>query len=215
MPFHVLPRLRLTPTGPHSLQAKRWRPVHLTQGSLDGACGPYSVVMVLLILGLLRHDEATSYGNWFDPASHKGKFWRLLEKGPALLRDGTDLSELQKLLRRSFGPILSTAECTDSAAGLIDFTLQHLHNGQPVILGIRYSGGAHWLVIIGYETDADGQATKLLALDSASPSPQLCSWNAYLDLHARVKSRYPLNWVCANASTSVRLEDALALGSTA
>jgi hypothetical protein len=95
--FHTITQIRLTSPGPESLQARRWHLIHLTQGSLDGACGPYSVVIVLLILGLLRHDDAASYGNWIDPASHKGKFWRLLEKGPAVLRDGTDLSELQKL----------------------------------------------------------------------------------------------------------------------
>jgi hypothetical protein len=34
--------------------------IHLMQGSLDGACGPYSLMMALLICGVVDRNQAAS-----------------------------------------------------------------------------------------------------------------------------------------------------------
>lgn len=211
MPFHVISPIKLLSSGPHSWQVRRWRPIHLSQGCLDGACGPYSVVMTLLILGLLRWDEATSYGFWFDPDQAKGKFWSRLARQPGLLRDGSDLKELEKLLRSSFGPLLATSELAPSEE-LIPFTVANLRQQCPVIIGVRYSGGAHWLVIVGYEEDEQGNVTKLLALDSSSTKPQLTAGNAFIDIAAPAKGKqYKFTWANAAGEFPVKLEDSLTI----
>jgi hypothetical protein len=181
---------------------------------MDGACGPYSVMMALLILGCMRWDEVTSFGFWFDPTHSKGKLWSMLEKHPGLLRDGTDLKALRKLLQKSFGDTLTTAEMVGTPAALIEFVIDRLQNDQPVIVGVRYSkDGGHWLVVIGYEEDPQGNITKLLALDSSANAPQLCAWNAYIDLTNPARGKqYKYNWVNTTTTTAIKFDDALAIG---
>ena len=214
MPIHLLPQIRLTANGPVTKQARHWRSVHLTQGNLDGACGPYSVMMALLLLGQLRFDEVTSYGFLFDRTQSKGKLWHMLEKGPGLLRDGTDLRDLHRLLQRSFGQELCSYPVAGTPEALVQFTVEHLREGRPVLLGLRYAGqGGHWLVIIGCEENEQGHINKLLVLDSSSTAPSLCAWNAFVDVEAPAKyKRYRYQWVNASCTTAVTLEDALAIG---
>lgn len=216
MTIHLLPQIRLAVSGPETWQARRWRPVHLTQGHLDGACGPYSVIMALLLLGHLRFDEVTSYGFLFDRTQSKGKLWYMLEKGSGLLRDGTNLHDLHHLLQRSFGQELFSCPITDTPEAIINFTVEHLREGHPILLGLRYAGqGGHWLVVIGYEKNEQGQINKLLVLDSSSTAPSLCAWNAFVDVEVPAKyKRYRYQWVNASGVTAVTLEDALAIGTT-
>lgn len=213
MAFHTIKQLQLQGIGPVSLQAKKWRSVHLTQGSVDGACGPYSVMMALLILGCIRWDEVTSFDFWFDPAHGKGKLWSMLEKRSGFLRDGTDLKDLQTLLHKSFGEVLTTTAKDGATAGFLEFVIESLQNHRPVIVGVSYSKSAgHWLVIIGYEEDAQGNVTKLLALDSSADAPQLCVWNAYIEVANPARGRqYRYSWVKASDITAVKFDDALAI----
>lgn len=214
MPIHLLPQIRFSADGPETWQGRKWRSVHLAQGSLDGACGPYSVIMALLLLGKQRFDEVTSYGFLFDRTQSKGKLWHMLEQGSAFLRDGTDLNDLHRLLQRSFGQELYSHPVVDTPEALIHFTVEHLREGRPVLLGLRYTGrGGHWLVIVGHEENEPGRVSKLLALDSSANAPSLCAWNAFVDVETPAKhKRYRYQWVNASGSTAVALEDALAIG---
>ena len=169
--------------------------------------------MTLLLLGLLRFDEVTSYGFLFDRTQSKGKLWHMLEKAPGLLRDGTDLRDLHRLLLRSFGNELYSQPIIDTPEGIIASVIEQLRANRPVLLGLRYAGqGGHWLVIIGYEENEHGLVNKLLALDSSATAPNLCAWNAFLDVEAPTKHKhYRYNWVNASGATPVTVEDALAI----
>ena len=216
MPIHLLPQIRFTAGRPETWQARKWRLVHLAQGNLDGACGPYSVMMALLLLGKLSFDEVTSCGFLFDRTQSKGKLWHMLEKGPGLLRNGTDRHDLHQILQHSFGQELRSFPIVDTPEELIHLTVMHLREGRPVLLGLRYAGqGGHWLVIVGYEENELGHVSKLLALDSSSTAPSLCAWNAFVDVEVPAKhKRYRYQWVNTSCSApiAVTLEDALAIG---
>jgi hypothetical protein len=170
-------------------------------------------MMALLTLGLMRFEEVTSYGFLFDPTQNKGKLWRMLEKSPGLLRDGTDLRDLHKYLRNSYGNELASSEVTGSSEEVIGFAIDHLRQHKPVIVGVRYAAGGHWLVVIGYEEDAQGNVIKLLALDSSGAAAPFCVWNAFLDIEHHAKGKqYRYTWANAIGPVLVKLEDALAIG---
>lgn len=54
-PIHATHNGPMAP-GPSGLSQE----IHLLQGSLDGACGPYSLIMSLLICGVIERDTAIS-----------------------------------------------------------------------------------------------------------------------------------------------------------
>ena len=68
--------------------------VHLVQGSLDGACGPYCVMMSLLITGLIDRREAT-LAHPLDGRTSLGKLFRLYTEYEPFFRNGTGLDELK------------------------------------------------------------------------------------------------------------------------
>ncbi|WP_215137722.1 hypothetical protein [Hymenobacter sp. ISL-91] len=98
----------LTTAGAVSVQNNILQAVHLRQGSADGACGAYSVMMTLLILGQLEYDAITAL-NPVDRRKRAGRFQTGLEKFPGLLQQGMDIGEMSKLLH-SFNRVLATIE---------------------------------------------------------------------------------------------------------
>ena len=75
--IYTINLLDTTECGPESEFEGFMQKVFLQQGSIDGACGPYSIFMGLLSLGLISYDKITSrtvkgnerdfpvpYGSW-------------------------------------------------------------------------------------------------------------------------------------------------------
>ena len=59
--IHVIDLLDATHNGPAAVgPSGEEQEVHLQQGSLDGACGPYSLLMCLLICGLIERSVIRS-----------------------------------------------------------------------------------------------------------------------------------------------------------
>ena len=50
MQYPVIPQVRLTSAGAVSHQLGKWWKIQLRQGSANGACGAYSIMMALLVL---------------------------------------------------------------------------------------------------------------------------------------------------------------------
>jgi hypothetical protein len=164
-------------------------PLYLSQGSLDGACGIYSLLTALTVAGAFE-----------DADEQEGALTRgmgaLAEKysiGP-LLSDGLNVTQL-----RTF---LSALDDDDGAWKLRKVTGQPgtieqfrnvvtVLNSSPVILMIP----GHWTVAIGWELyrSADGvlehgtpsalshrDVDRLLLMDPSQPMPASVYWNAVL-----------------------------------
>ncbi len=210
MQYHLIPQVRLTTGGAVSYQRGRWHHIHLRQGSVDGACGAYSILMALLVLGQLDYDQLTSFGH-ADGRSRAGKLLAGLEKFPGLFRQGMNTDELSQLLHKNFGQVLSLDSVARLDGNPWQFTMDQLNTGRPVIIRIQGSGCGHWMVVIGVELDEKDRVARLLALDSSVDAPNVCPWNAFITPRRQKAHQYPFEWHSDESSCYVQIEEAVAV----
>lgn len=193
--------------GPNGAQ----QAVFLRQGDADGACGPYSLLMALLICGLIDRDKI-DYLTRLDRRTSYGKLMDQLDKHPGLFRDGVSLDDLVSVIENLFTNRLNLDQNTTTGAEVRSFIQQHIEAGHPVITNIAFSGGAHALVVVGIEYGADGTARRLLLLDPGGSRPQACSWNGVIECRGQ-GGIYPYTywWPGDTQLTRVRFDAALAL----
>lgn len=96
--------------------------VFLKQGSIDGACGLYCLFMALLILGEIDRSEATEFWN-IKRSTRFGKLISVLEDHSLLFNEGTDISQLQELLKH-YSKKLSISYNTAKGKETIKFVLE-------------------------------------------------------------------------------------------
>ena len=140
MLFKVINRLQLRdgvlmckkPSG-RSLQK-----AHYKQGDLDGACGAYSISIVLNILGVFEADNLYSDSDSEKVDTRKAE-WRLINalNEPGLYCDGLDSSEIQEILSENYSKYVTT-QC---AIGIY-FPTQNLLSDAEVTI-CKYK----WLII--------------------------------------------------------------------
>lgn len=179
----TLPQLQLTMGGPISASEA----VHLRQGDVDGACGPYSILICLLIHGVLGRDEVTSLDR-LDGRTRLSKFWNNLSSFDSMVRDGTHSDHLEWLTScfqtHPNGSVVANdiVEGTSSTKQKLAAIKSSLGNDSPVIVGLEWQGGGgHWAVVVGIE-QIDDQITKLLLLDPGFETSKVASWNAVLSV---------------------------------
>lgn len=153
----------------------------LRQGSLDSACGLYSLAMALVLLGLISHDTAV----------------RLLNSRIASIRS------LAKDLKETFFHGLTAEDLVTAVQSTaldvhadfydvqhracLNHALKALHKAQVplVILDAKKGHFAHWVVVVGVEGQQEGKKFEpqtLLLLDPGAGSYPYCAFNARLSL---------------------------------
>lgn len=183
--------------------------VFLRQGDMDGACGPYSLMISLLICGVISRDDVT--GLWeIDRRTGLGKLMARLEQRSGLIRSGTDLSDLEEDIQGLFRSQLSSEGCTASGVEVRSFVYEHISEGHPVILGLEGSDYSHWAVVVGYEQTAEHDLTRLLLLDPSGPPPVVTAWNAVVDVRG-TGGIYPYRYWGFGSPAGARLAHALAI----
>ncbi|MFB3906152.1 MAG: hypothetical protein ACE15E_22120 [Acidobacteriota bacterium] len=194
--IYVIDPIDATHEGPSALGPDGQRQmVHLMQGSLDGACGPYSLMMALLICGVVDRNEAARYGA-VDRRTSLGRLlaeWHRL--GP-LVKEGTDPVQLVALLESTYGKHLQLNFAGGSGAEIRDFVEKAVSANRPVLLTINYPNGGHWVVVIGLEYQLNGidrRLCRFLALDPAQPTSTVCAWNGVIDARGG-GGHYPYTW---------------------
>ncbi|KAA9332689.1 hypothetical protein [Adhaeribacter soli] len=209
MPINVIDLLETTECGPEAYNENgEKQEVFLNQGSIDGACGPYSILMALLSIGLVNRDEVTSFNT--DGRTRLGKFLKNIGNDyNTLFRDGTHLHDLEKIVKASYGGQLSIEFEDSKNKKIINFTLEHLKQNHPTIIGLNYSGGGHWMLAVGFESDAKGQINRLLLLDPSGNKPVVSSWNTIIDLNITKAGIYPYKWWTADYH--IQFDQAIAL----
>ena len=169
--------------------------IHLSQGSMDGACGPYSLMMGLLICGLIDYDDLVSLKK-IDGRTSPGKLLKNIEKFQGLFRNGTFIHELETMLKNSYPKKLETDSIEASGVEIRKTVKKYIDKNCPVILGLEFGDDdGHWVVAIGYEFYSNAPQTprRLLLLDPSDPSPVITAWNGVVDAIGS-KGRYPFVW---------------------
>lgn len=167
---------------------RSFQKAHFKQGDLDGACGAYSILMVLNILGVFEAEELNS-NTEFDKRTAEWKLIQSLnEKG--LYRDGLTSKDIQNILTANYAKYV-TVQCVDKEKDIMDVIKNWVDSNNPVVLGIDYnSTDGHWVVVVGYVLDEEGEPSDLLILDPGNDSPKYCLWNGILNVKKEPRKKY-------------------------
>ena len=193
------------------------------QGDLDGACGIYSLMMCL---NLCNIDEAQQeLLQDFEEVNKQTRFGKMVkevEKLRGLISSGIELQELQKILQSGFRTKLECEAMEESGKKVLAFTLNHLWQGHPVLLGVKWSGVSHWVVACGMEfvtptcdtfPTPKNKPERIFLLDPGSAKTETSIWNGYITLEAGA-GRYPYTYVQEGqhcCATSISFDEAMAI----
>lgn len=214
--YRVISVLDATSEGPMAKhQDETEQLVHLHQGDLDGACGPYAVLMGLLALGLVKRDDVTGWGA-VDRRTTVGKLIARMSEGHStLFREGTNLRDLTNLVGEIFRTNLEVIPFDGSGVDCRSFVHKHILAGNPVVLGLQWEDKGHWVLVIGLAVHVDGTERKwcrFLILDPSQLPALVCPWNGIIDTRGG-GGRYPYTWWTdgIKRKTKVAFDSAMAL----
>lgn len=216
----VMPTLSLSSVGPVNEVGDQ---VHCRQGDLDGACGPYSLIMALIAAGIVRREE-TEYGSLNDGRTRLGKFQSRLRDFGGLITEGTDEFELDWLID-CFKSQVAVGYITGTTRELVKGVVAAIGNEQPTIIGVDWAEGGHWLLVVGYQgqrlKDEAGvereTVTHLLCLDPFIEAPRVSLWNAVVQVQTADgqvvnAGRYPSSHWNGLAPTKCRISSGIVIG---
>lgn len=188
--------------------------LHLRQGDIDGACGPYCLFMALMICGVARRDEIVGTRTEIHGNSSLAKAFKLMETYAALFRYGTNLEDLEGFINKTCRSKIKAESCPNRGVALRPFIEKHIRQNHPVILGLNLGDGTgHWVLVVGLEylEDADGKKTlwRFLVLDPAEPPSKVCAWNGVIEATGS-GGIYPYIW-WKDYDMKVQLDEGLAL----
>jgi len=181
--IQVSRRLRISAFGPVS--SSTGEVVHLRQGDLDGACGPYCLVSGLIALDLLTRADAMNMRDW-DGRTREGRFRDALYAFGALSVEGTTGEDLVWLTEYFKNNGLTAEYVEGSKRQIFSNVKNAIDEGDIAVIGVEWrGGGAHWLLAVGYQgivQDDFLQLTHLLCLDPGFEAPSSSLWNVVLEV---------------------------------
>jgi hypothetical protein len=178
----------------------RLHKVALRQGDLDGACGPYSLMMALLLTKVITFSQAKKL--WDSNLDGRNKFAKWTKNFDALVTKGTDDADLKKLFS-AIQPLINTKKAMNlkmlnlspsnknsnlKGESALYMVKEHIENhDMPVILVLDWSkNSSHWVVAVGYQEIRlkSGKETlaNILTLDPGSSTGKTGAWNGVLGL---------------------------------
>lgn len=193
MNIKVINKLLLTSEGVQA-KYKNSKPhdFFIRQGEIDGACAPYSVCMILILLGLLKRSDLDVYKS-HDKRTVKGKLISKFFAQRGLIRDGYHYEEIVKelaVLKNSL--YCQQFKQQDEVLDLLD---EEIGGDNPVLISVEYSGGAHALVAVGLEYSVNGIKNKILCIDPGFNKPMLTYWNSVIDISHKNAGKYKFTWL--------------------
>ena len=213
IPIHIISSLVLSNDG---LQAKDKKgkvdSIAMQQGSMDGACTVYSLMMNLVILRQISFNDIQVYEETDDKET--GNLCKKLFEENGMHHDGQTLYRIQRILNDSFGNKVTSYHPKAVHKAAIPLIIEHLQQDYPVIISIIFVGGdEHALLCVGYEGD-EIEPSKLFCLDPSSQKINNCYWNTVIDLTPKTNRRkYPFHYITSEKyeKEDVRLDDILIL----
>lgn len=190
-------------------RGSRKQKVHLRQGDMDGACSIYSLMMDLIILGAIKHDEACLNRKGHDGRTSKGRLFHEFCDKNGLYRDGSHFENVTNDLNHSFKKQIDAHwhEAKEmSNRDIVDLISEKIEDNQPIIISTIFEGGAHALVAVGIEKDGD-KVTKIFCLDPGHDAPFYTYWNVVIDVRNDTNTKYSYLYMSKSVSYNVDLDD--------
>ena len=223
----VSPWLSVSPNGPVTCAHPRAHDyVHLRQGEMDGACGPYCVAMTLIALGVMSREQAQSLDS-YDGRTRLGPFRESLLAFGALVSEGTDDFDVSWLVDvfKHAGVVTEVLDAAPRRQTTIRNIADAVDNRKIPIVCVDWDDGlaAHWLLVIGYQgyqanDDDELQITHLLCLDPTSDAPRVSLWNAVIEVFTEEGKSvnegryYCQHWGPNAAPTACRIAQSVLVG---
>lgn len=188
----IIDSLYLTEDG-CSIKNRRYQPVHIRQGDIDGACAIYALMMNLLILKTIRRSHLDDVFNRIKTSPEIERLFHELFDKHGLVRGGLLFEDLARMTNRTFGTVVTAKfydeDSEEAEDGFIEQIQQTIDLDRPIILGIDFKGGGgHAVLAIGYERDAEG-LFNIFCLDPAYDCKPTSYWNMVISLY-QFRSKY-------------------------
>lgn len=177
------------------------------QGSMDGACGVYSLVMCLRILKIISQNELDLART--NPEKSKNNLLNYLFAKRGMYPEGLTRDQIKRILH-TYSSVETTLIDSVIVQDCIDERiLEEIDNNRPVIIGVNWSSGGHWMACIGYEkTEDDEYITKFFFLDPGSPESKHSPWNAFVDMPVKEVGKLPHSY-CGSNICPCKIDDAI------
>ena len=180
---------------------RKWQPVHLQQGDMDGACAVYSIMMNL-----------TNLNTSFKGNTSKGRLFKEFFVTQGLCRGGFYFSEIKEKLSHSFAKeVMSSvrqyATSVSDQASYVEELKIAIDDNLPLVTAITFRGGAHAILAIGYE-EQEGVIRKIFCLDPGYTISQTSLWNSVITLNER-KGMYCHQYITDNDDKNVFVSETL------
>lgn len=186
-------------------------PVFKKQGSLDGACATYSVIMNLLILGVIS--EIDTHISVEHKNRETKKLFKVFCNDYGMHRNGQTFYKIKKMLREGFGKVVDVQHTNTKSSGLetMDAIVAVIDEGIPVIISVYNNRINHAMLAVGYEKEK-GEVTRIFCFD---PSGDYIRgrrrWNATINVNTKRKNVFAYQSVLEGEKCSqyVDLDDIL------
>ena len=176
------------------------------QGTLDGACATYSVIMNLLVLGVIS-DKDTEIGDHEYSDRKTKKLFKVFCEDYGMHRYGQSFTKIKKMLTESFSSVVTVKHRLTKGRDSVTEIINAIDDDTPVVMSIEFNPtSAHALLAIGYEEE-NGTIQKILCLDPSGEKPRGKRWNAEIGV-AR-KRRFFDYTLIGDIIDSVELDDIL------
>ena len=183
--------------------------VHLRQGEIDGACGPYCLLMAFTILGIAPQRQITQLSQF--TAGKLVEHWRMLA---ALFFTGASSSDLVASLKKAPDIGVARKIFKGRRTGIAHFCVEQINNDAVVILGTKSAKRSfgHWTLVVGWEgyydtappmtaaCAAPSGFRALLCLDPSYSEPVLTAYNARIEIEP--SGRWPGQYQVATSNLS-------------
>ncbi len=188
--LHIINRIQLSNKGLIVKGTKQ--AVHLQQGTMDGACAVYCMMMCLIMIrSIHRNDVVSLDDDRIKGNTSKGRLIRTFLHYNGFVRKGYFLSTLKDELLHAYKKMVSTEyyALENDSDIFIDSVLDSLKNNYPVELGFQRKGKTgHAVVAIGYEENPTN--ILLYVLDPGYPMPFGQYWNNVFQVDKNSSRKY-------------------------
>lgn len=163
--------------------------VHLQQGSMDGACAVYSLMMCLIICKAIKRTDVTSFATKHDKRTSKGRLVNNFLNNNGLVLNGYYIEQLNEELSHAFLKEVQTEYYSlQDEKPIIDYITDSIDNDNAVEIGFVRPSGGHAVVVIGYEKLSN--RIRLFCLDPAFSISEEQYWNNIIDYDSTSTVKY-------------------------
>lgn len=174
---------------------RKYSPVHLRQGDLDGACAVYCVMMYLLILNVVTRRQLEDLDGTIRKKDSIKSLFKALFENKGLIRKGFYYSNLQPLINRHIGDVVTAkADDFEDDEKTLSRIKSLIDNRKPIMISVQFRGGAHAMLAVGYEGD-EKEIFNIFCLDPAFDCAPTSYWNAVVSLGQGSSKKYPHKWI--------------------